>query len=410
MPEIASFRGILFDPARADLPRVLAPLPGAADAHARAAAGWLASGLLVRDPYKAIYRLVQYLPVPGTARTVIRRGVIAAVRLGGTGEVTIRSPERVRPERVDEALATLDATRIQAGLPVAMYGDASGEIERVLRQTESKKPALDVTIGDVRHVLWRINDAEVFGKVRRAMAAKRVVLADGHHRYAAAVALRNRLDAATPLSPQASPHFTPMFLVNGADEGLIVRGAHRVLANVDGFEPRAFLTRARDFFVVDVVPGGAKDPAPVLRALAESPGHSPAIGVVFAGEPDAWRLALDAHVNPQALGVSAHPMVAKLSPSLLHGLIFERLLGLTPAAHEAGPQVRHVHDPAAALEQVAARRDGAQAAFLLPALSPDVLRNVAETEEPLPPRSAWLVGPMLPGIVMAAIDPDEDLL
>jgi hypothetical protein len=201
-----------------------------------------------------------------------------------------------------------------------------------------------------------------------------------------------------------------MFLINGADEGLIVRGAHRVLANLDGFEPRGFLTRARDFFLIDAIPGGAKDPAPVLRSLADTPGHSPAIAVAFPGEPDAWRLALDAHVNPQALGVSAHPMVAKLSPSLLHGLIFERLLGMSPAAHEAGPQIRHVSDPAAALEQVAAGRDGAQAAFILPALSADVLRNVAETDEPLPPRSTWIAGPMLPGLVMAAIDPDEDLL
>ncbi len=410
MPEIAPFRGVLFDPARAELAKVLAPLPGAAEATARASAAWLTSGLMVRDPYKSIYRLVQYIPVAGTGRTVIRRGLIAAVRLAAAGDVSIRSPERTRPERVAAAVETLDATRMHTGLPFAMYGDASGEIERVLRQTESKKPALEVTIGDVRHVLWRITDAEVFGKVRRPMVSKRVVLADGHHRYAAAVALRDKLDAASPLTPQASPHFMPMFLCNGADEGLIMRGAHRVLVNLDGFDARGLLTRARDFFLIDVVKDGARDASASLRSLDETPGHSPAIVVAFPGETDAWRLALDPHVNPQALGVSAHAMVAKLSPSLLHGLIFERILGLSPQAHEAGPQVRQVNDAAAALEQVAARRDGAQAAFLLPPLTADTLRNVAEIDEPLPPRSSWIAGPMLPGLVSAVIDPDEDLL
>ena len=56
MPEIAPFRGILFDAKRVDLRQVLAPLPGAAEASARAAAGWLEAGVVVRDPYKAIYR------------------------------------------------------------------------------------------------------------------------------------------------------------------------------------------------------------------------------------------------------------------------------------------------------------------------------------------------------------------
>jgi uncharacterized protein (DUF1015 family) len=405
MPEIAPFRGILFDPKRVDLTKVLAPVPGAAEASARAAAGWLDAGILVRDPYKAIYRYAQFSAVPGGGRTVVRRGLVAAVRLS-TGDARIRPSERTQPELVEASAAALEATRIQAGLAVGLYADAAGEVERVLRQVESRPPVIDVTLGDVRHALWRVTDAEVFGKVRRALVPKRTVLADGHHRYAAAVAVRDRLDAASPLSPQASPQFTPMFLCNGADEGLVVRGSHRLLTGLAGFEARAFLARAREYFVIDAVPGGGKDAAAVQRALDEAPGHQPAIVVAFPGEADAWRLVLDAHVNPQTLGVAAHPMVAKLAPSLLHGLIFERILGLAPAAHEGGGNVRHGHDVAATLVQLAT----AQAAFLLPALTPDILRNVAELDERLPPRASWLHPALAPGIVMAYLDPDEDLL
>lgn len=408
MPEIAPFRGVVFDPSRVDLRQVLAPLPGAAEASANAAAGWLQSGLVVRDPYKAIYRYVQHAVVPGTARTVVRRGLVAAVRMTGTGDARIRSPERVLPAIVEERAALLERTRFQAGLSFGVYTDAAGEVERALRPTEARAPAVDVTIGDVRHVMWRVQDAEVFGKVRRGLVAKRTVLFDGHHRYAAANLVRERLDRGPGLSPQASPQFTPMFLCNSADEGIMVRGAHRLLSGVDGFDAKGFLARARAYFVTDVVPGGARDPGASLRALDEAPGHQPAIVVAFPGEPDAWRLTLDAHVNPQALGVAAHPLVAKLPPSLLHGVVFERILGLAPAVHEGGTQVRHVNDAAAALAALGGA--GVQAAFLLPPLTPELLRNIAELDDGLPPRSAWIYPPLLPGIVMATIDPDEDLL
>lgn len=405
MPEIARFRGILFDPRRIDLTKVLAPLPGAAEASARAAAAWLDGKVLVQDPYQAIYRYVQHAALPGGGRVVARRGLVAAVRLS-SGDARIRPTERTIPALVDARAEVLEATRIQAGLSFGLYADAAGEVERVLRQVESRPPVLDVTLGNVRHVLWRVTDAEVFGKVRRGLVPKRTVLVDGHHRYAAAIAVRDRLEAAAPLSPQASPQFTTMFLCNGADEGLVVRGSHRLLTGVAGFEPRAFLARARDYFVIDAVAGGGKDADAVQHALDQVPGHQPAIVVAFPGEVDAWRLVLDAHVNPQALGVAAHPMVAKLAPSLLHGLIFERILGLAPSAHEGGGNVRHGHDIAATLVELA----GAQAAFLMPALTPDILRNLAELEETLPPRASWLHPPLAPGIVMARLDPDEDLV
>src|SRR5688572_23126338 len=109
MPEIAPFRGILFDKTRIDLARMLTPLPGAAEATSRAAAGWVEQGVAVRDAYKAIYRYSQHFAWQG--RTLVRRGVIAAVRLASAAEARILSPERTRTEIVDERAALLDATR-----------------------------------------------------------------------------------------------------------------------------------------------------------------------------------------------------------------------------------------------------------------------------------------------------------
>src|SRR4051812_26059002 len=129
MPELAPFRGLLFDPAKVTLAKVLAPpaavmdgptrarmlqaephnvarlITAEADADRDAAvkelAAWRASATLVRDPGRAIYRVVDTAPVstPG-ARPLVRRGVLAAVRLEAVGDNRISLAERVIPARV----------------------------------------------------------------------------------------------------------------------------------------------------------------------------------------------------------------------------------------------------------------------------------------------------------------------
>src|SRR5687768_15168327 len=109
-------------------------MPGAAEATARAAAGWIEGGIAVRDAYKAIYRYSQHFTWSG--RTLVRRGVIAAVRLAQASESRILSPERTRPELVEERMKLLDTTRIQVAHPFALYHDPSGEVERLLHQVD----------------------------------------------------------------------------------------------------------------------------------------------------------------------------------------------------------------------------------------------------------------------------------
>ena len=101
MPELAPFRGLLFDhakvtPATAVAPpsavhdpgalarltavphsvaRLFAGAPGG-DGGAAALAGWRADGTVSRDPYRAIFRIVETAPAPPGVRPAVRRGVI----------------------------------------------------------------------------------------------------------------------------------------------------------------------------------------------------------------------------------------------------------------------------------------------------------------------------------------------
>ena len=100
--------------------------------------------------------------------------------------------------------------------------------------------------------------------------------------------------------------------------------------------------------------------------------------------------------------------MARLDVNLLHGLIFDHILGLDTAAQDRGAHLRYVDDPAAALAALGS--PGVQAAFLLGPTRLDTVRHVADVGEALPPWSAHSYPQLTAGLVMAAIDPDDDLM
>lgn len=439
MPELAPFRGLMFNPAKVTMATALAPLTALVDGPARArlhdapvnvvrliAAGnegdraaatklleeWRASETVVRDPTRAIYRIVETAPAPPGVRPAVRRGVIAAVRLESVGDSRVGVPERVVPARVEDRLASLKATALQVEPVLAIYVDAVGEVERLLRAAEARPVAVDVTTADgVRHQMWRISDAELIGKLRRALMAKKLLLAEGHHAYAAMVRYRDHLATkvgGTGLAQYSSAQYGLMQLCASTDDGLQVRPTHRLLQGVADFDRKTFLTRAAEFFTVEPIAGGGKDTALIQAALESTHAHLPAVAMALPGQADAWLLTLDPHVDPRNHGVAGHPAVARLDVNLLHGLIFDHILGLDTAAQDRGAHLRYIDDPAAALAALGS--PGVQAAFLLGPTRLDTVRHVADVGETLPPWSVHSFPQLTAGLVMAAIDPDDDLM
>jgi uncharacterized protein (DUF1015 family) len=435
MPDIAPFRGILYDRTKVDFAKVLAPpydvidpaerailakadphnvvrliLPEGADKYADAAktfAAWLDAGVLKRDDRKAIYRYNQTFAHPEGGRELTRTGFIAGVRLHAFADKVILPHERTLAAPKQDRLALMTATHAHFSQVFALYRDQSGDVERVFRKTERDRPVFDVTTANgVRHVLWRMADAEAIGKLRHLMSPKKLYIADGHHRYETMLAMREQLGGDT-LSQYSSAQYGTMFLSAMDQEGLVILPTHRVLHGLAGFTPQGFLDKAKEYFIVDKIADGATNIAAVRRSVSDSLAHQPALAVVFPGDAHAWKLTLAPQINTLALGL-ASPAVAKLDVTVLHGLILDKMLGISPAAQEAATNLRYVKDTAGALAQTGAA--GVQAVFVLNPQSVETIRNVADHGEVMPQKSTYFFPKLASGAVMQRIDPDEDLI
>jgi uncharacterized protein (DUF1015 family) len=440
MAEIAPFRGILYDTSRLDASRVLAPpydvidederkelfardphnavrliLPeGQGDAKypeaARVLDGWLAEGALRRDDRPALYRYHQvFTSAELGGRSVTRRGFIAAARLHRFDERVVLPHERTLSGPKADRLKLMDATSAHFSQIFTLYSDPAGETDRAFAAAEATTPAIDGTTGDgTRHLLWRVDDAEVIGRVVRALAPLQLYIADGHHRYETMLALRERMRerAGGVLAERSAAQFGTLFLCNMDDPGLVVLPIHRLIFGLADFRPDAFLTKIEPWFDAAPLTGAARNASAVRTALAEASQRRPSFVAAFPGR-DPVLLSLRAELTPEQAGVRGAPAVTSLDVSVLHGLVLEQALGIDRAAQEAQQNIEYVKDTAKALARAAAG-DG-QVAFLMHPTRVEQVRAVADASEFMPQKSTFFYPKIASGVVINPIRPDETL-
>jgi uncharacterized protein (DUF1015 family) len=145
---------------------------------------WRASGVLQQDTEPALW-LYELRPPDGVPPT---RGWLAAVALPPPGSPVIMPHEDTYPPAVEGRRALLSATGTDLE-PIVLAHDPAPELSGLSDEVQAGEPRLALTDGDaVQHRLWRTTDPDRLAAVAAVLGRTRAVIADGHHRYAAAQA------------------------------------------------------------------------------------------------------------------------------------------------------------------------------------------------------------------------------
>jgi uncharacterized protein (DUF1015 family) len=356
--------------------------------------GVLAGG--ERDPIRAIYRYHQRFAGPG--RTFERKNVILAVALSPYAEGTIRPHEATTAAGRDAALEALRTTRTQTTPILAGFRDPATEVDRLFRKAESGTPTHEVTTPDgTVHRVWRVQDAELFGKLRTYFAPRKLHLLEGHERYEALLAYRDELGAKTPLAMYSSANYALACLVNLEEATLATAPRHRIVRGE--LDVEKVLAAARTHFIVEKLPGSARDVARQFAALRETVAHQPGFGVVFSGTADAYKLTLSPDVSLFAEGAASHRALQKLDPVVSDNLFIARSMPGVTLSTETDIE-----------KSIAALDTGASAVIIMRPLSVEQIAHVDELGQLLPPGSTAFFPAIAPDLVAMPIDPDEDVV
>jgi uncharacterized protein (DUF1015 family) len=183
-------------------------------------ATWQRRGLAQRDDEPALY-VHEYTDSGLTVRGLV--GCLDLTRVATTIEDRQVFPhEGVHPQQVAELAHRMASMRVNPA-PILLVHRGPAEIREVSRKVRTGTPDQEyVDHAGQEHRVWAVRDPDQQRVVAGGLAGARLLVADGHHRYAAYVALNSR-------EPNGS-HAGGLAMVIDHDETPLFLGAiHRLL-------------------------------------------------------------------------------------------------------------------------------------------------------------------------------------
>jgi uncharacterized protein (DUF1015 family) len=372
----------------------------ARDLHA-----WREQGVLVQEKSPSIFAYSQRFKVPGTDIVKERRGFIALGKVHDYSEKVVFRHEQTLSKPKSDRLNLLKATHAHFGQIFMLYSDPAGSIEKILYDGAGPAEAEVTDEYGVLHRLWKVSDPAAIRLLVTAMADKKLIIADGHHRYETALNYSKEHAATAAAKAETSTSQLPqppypeaavmMTFVNMDSDGLVVLPTHRVVHSLTNFDPAAFTRAAEQFFAIEKLPTAeASDYIGTLTAQQ---------GTAFVAVTRAGAFLLRAKPEQVAAALAHLPeRQRQLDLSCLHSIVLERLLDLDAEKVRQQTNIRYLRDAAEAVDQV--RKGKADVAFLTNPVSMEQLKEVAFAGDVMPQKSTDFYPKLLSGLTIYALD------
>lgn len=411
MPRLHPFRAIRYAPSAGDPAGLLAPpydvigeseaaelrrnprnavhlvLPeGAAPRRYERAAAlfreWRERGVLREEPAPAVFAYRQDFPL-GDER-LSRWSLFAALELlpFEAGEVLPHEETHAGPKR--DRLALTLACRAQLSAVLLSAEDSGGRLRARLGETaQGGAPLFETRTPDgVAHALWRAEDV-LAERLCELAARGPLLIADGHHRYETALAVRRRL----PDSERARRLL--VCVASEADPGLRIDPTHRSLR---GPAPRGGWLEALSVAFEPRRLQGAEAPSRAEAAVARAGG-----GVMACFGPGEPTLLVPRAAALAAAGIEGS--LAEIGSAVFDRLVLREMLGRTAQEASRDGELAYHRSPEDAVR--AAGPEGA--AFLLAPVRPEAVRAAAAQGVRLPPKTTYFAPKIPSGLLFRRI-------
>jgi uncharacterized protein (DUF1015 family) len=217
---------------------------------------WMKDGTFEFDRANAYY--IYELIMEGRSQT----GIVACSSIDDYANGVIKKHENTREEKEQDRIRHVDTTDAQTG-PIFLAYRSALDINRLVEEKKKTEPPLyDFTADDgISHKVWRIADPETVRMIEESfLHIPATYIADGHHRAASAVKVGlKRREETTGYTGEEEFNFFLSVLF--PDDQLMILPYNRVVTDLNGLSPEAFLVKLSDGFTVTSVGEEAYSPS-----------------------------------------------------------------------------------------------------------------------------------------------------
>jgi uncharacterized protein (DUF1015 family) len=351
---------------------------GADNVYTRAAGllhDWIEAGILERDAEPRLYAYFQKFTVPDTGETRERKGFIGLGAVEDYSAGVVHRHEQTLSGPKKDRLELLRHTRAHFGQIFMLYPDPELAIDGMLDQATSDAPPVIAVEDeyDAVHRVWKITNPATIARIQGLMADKKLLIADGHHRYETALAYRNE----NPGLKDAEK--VMMTFVNTHSPGLEILATHRVLSGISA----DLISNIR------------------ARPLASPPTSLDGLKQVFRS-PAPHRIRIGSALASGEIRLYERDRKpGELDVKVLHEELLGRALGISEEAVREQKHIEYVRGLDAACARV---RQGAQIAFLLEPATIQQVADVAFSGGVMPQKSTDFYPKLLSGLTIYKLE------
>ncbi len=339
---------------------------------------WKRDGILIRDSDAAFYVYYQTFTTP-SGEQVTRRGVLGRLKVTPYAEGNVLPHEQTLPKAREDRFKLLEAAHTNFSPIFGLIDDEAFIFDHTIDAVIAYPPLADIDevlpSGEhVRHTMWRLTEPALVARLEKLIATKKIVIADGHHRYETSVAFA----AAHP--EIAGADYIMIYLANTKGEGTVIFPTHRILHDMANFNEYDFLAKLGKEFRIKLVDDKE-------AALAELPN------------PDVLTV-LELPVEPKFVVVYDDPegasALAKLNVYRLHEKILKPIAGLTQEEINAKTNLYYPHSLKEAAEMMSGDYN---VCFYLAPVTPEATLAVTAEGNFMPQKSTFFYPKLLTGLV-----------
>ncbi|MFZ6666257.1 DUF1015 domain-containing protein [Peijinzhouia sedimentorum] len=357
---------------------------------------WKKSGILQQDQIPGIYVYYQYYTMPGSQQQYCRKGFICHIKTHEFEDKVILRHENTIPKAVNDRVELLKTTQLHASATHGLYTDDDKILEQYMDESIQYPIYETEDYQGVRDVFSVIHDMKVIRIFMETLKNKKVILADGHHRYEGSLELQRQRKLEKPdFTGDESWNYHLMYLTNTQNDGFRILPTHRLIKDIENFDEDEFLKKLETYFTLKPL-----ENAPDIPEIIH--GKEWAFGLILPER--AFKLRL----KPEVLALMDWKFpkeVRELDLTVLHYYIIEKVLGIPGSQQRKSDKITFERNFTDCLTQVI--KGQSQMAIVTNEITIDEVVKVCDSGYTLPQKSTYFYPKVICGFLFSSINDSE---
>lgn len=309
----------------------------------------------------------------------IFKGVICGASAEEYKSNKIKKHEATLTSREQMFTNYLDIVGLNAE-PVLLCHEHTDEVASLLQDIMIERPEYEFTTADtIKHELWVVL-GDTMKKLEEGYAKiSQVYIADGHHRSASSVRLSDRINDRGASKDDAHNYFLSYFI---SERDLQILPFNRICKHLNGLTPEAFLEQLKVNFEVSIL------------KIAEAPNKLHQINCYLDGK---WYSLTSKQNILQGLSP-----VGEIDAEILTKHILSPILGIHDLKTDKNIKFVSGEKGIKPIEQEI-DKGVYKVGFALYPVTVEQLKNVADADSTMPPKSTWIAPKLRSGLTIYKI-------